>query len=173
MSRAEAPRRERKKAAGCMVMARKTGRFLFCRRPETAPAGGKWSLWAGKAEKGENPAETAGRELFEETGIQLAEFPDHVHRMSTKAFQFDTFCAVVDEEFIPKSTPESDGYAWAPIEAVPHPTHWGLEKLLKDRRALSILGRLVEKESGRPCAPKPRVNKDSRRQPRRRPTRKI
>lgn len=124
---------------------------------------GKWSLWAGKAEQDENPSETAGRELREETGLAVDEYPEHVHRMSTAAFQFDTFCVVVDDEFMPKRTAESDGYAWAPLEGVPAPMHWGLEKLLSDRRAISILGRVVERESGRPCSlepiRKPRGNK--------------
>ncbi|MTH95989.1 NUDIX hydrolase [Roseibium sp. RKSG952] len=155
MTREISRRKRKKKAAGCLVLSRRTGRFLFCRRPAGAPAAGKWSLWAGKTEQGENPSETARRELCEETGLEIIEFPEHVHRMTTSAFQFDTFCVVVDDEFMPKRTAESDGYAWAPLEGVPTPVHWGLEKLLSDKRAISILSKVVERESGRPCAPEP------------------
>lgn len=139
-----------KSAAGCMILSRRTGRFLFCRRPDDASAGGRWSLWGGKKEDGESPSQTAKREVEEETGFKFDSYPDHIHRMTTPGFRYDTFLMVVDDEFMPKSTPESDGYAWAPLEGVPKPMHWGLEKLLHSSKATAILWKTVERESGRP-----------------------
>jgi len=48
------------------------GRVLMLKRPITAKSfPGKWSLVAGKMENGENPEETAVREIMEETQIKV------------------------------------------------------------------------------------------------------
>lgn len=51
-------------AAGVLLVARRTGRALFLRRPS-----GIWDLPGGRAERGEDPVTTAMRELTEETGF--------------------------------------------------------------------------------------------------------
>ena len=48
------------------------GKVLMLKRPDTALSfPGRWSLVAGKMEKGESPEETAVREITEETGITV------------------------------------------------------------------------------------------------------
>jgi len=139
-------------AAGCLILARRTGRFLFCFRSRDVPSGGTWSLWGGKPEGEETPIQTALREVQEETGLSFPGTPAHIHRLSNRSFTYDTFLLVVDDEFIPATGKEADGYAWLPIEEVPSPIHWGLEKLLEDSAAVSRLVKAVENTSGRACS---------------------
>lgn len=140
-----------KAAAGCFIMSRQTGRFLFSFRAHDIASGGTWSLWGGKCEPGETPMQTALREVEEETGYSGAASPLHIHRLEERGFIYDTFLLICECEFCPVQCPESIGYAWMPIEEVPAPMHWGLDRLFSDRRAVSLLGKAVETESGRGC----------------------
>lgn len=142
----------RRTAAGCLILARRTGRFLFCFRSRNVPSGGTWSLWGGKPEGDESPIQTALREVQEETGFASPTQPSHIHRLSNRSFTYDTFLMVVEDEFSPITGKEADGYAWLPIEDVPTPIHWGLEKLLEDQTAVSRLVKAVENTSGRTCS---------------------
>jgi 8-oxo-dGTP pyrophosphatase MutT (NUDIX family) len=56
---------------GCMVEC--DGRLLFLKRSSKSHQGGTFSIPAGKLDAGETHLQTAKRELFEETGIQLEE----------------------------------------------------------------------------------------------------
>lgn len=47
------------------------GKILILKRAAHKPQGGTWGLPAGKADPDESLEETAMREIFEETGIQL------------------------------------------------------------------------------------------------------
>jgi len=153
---APAPDRE-KSGAGCLVLAKRTGRFLFCLRSQSVSSGGTWSLWGGKAEPGETPVQTALREVREETGFVATERPFHIHRLEERRFTYDTFLLPVEDEFCPIRSRESDGHAWLPIENIPCPMHWGLEQLLADRTAVRRVVRAVESLSGRTCVLIPRI----------------
>lgn len=146
------PKETSKSGAGCMIMCRRTGRFLYCLRPEGLPAGGTWSIWGGKSEGNETPVQTAIREVFEETGYRHADDLYHLRHMDTRTFEYDTYLMVVEDEFVPGSTAECEGHVWVPLEETPSPMHWGLQDLLSDRTAVSILVRSVESISGRPCS---------------------
>lgn len=143
---------KRRSGAGCLVMCRRTGRFLMCLRSHRAPAPHVWSVWGGRAEVDENPEETARREVFEETGLRISGPLEHIHDQESYGFRYDTFLCVVEEEFSPYLTPEADGYCWVPLELIPNPMHAGLADLLNNRQAASRLERAVERHSGRPCS---------------------
>ena len=152
MSFYRTPLETAKSGAGCMLMCRRTGRFLYCLRPDGAPSGGTWSLWGGKSERGENSRQTAVREVMEETGYRHEGQIFHLLNMKSRTFEYDTFLMVVEEEFAPRESSECQGHVWVPLEDTPRPMHWGLQNLLSDRTAASILVKSVEGESGRPCA---------------------
>jgi len=101
--------------------------------------------------------QTAIREVLEETGHEFDVTPRHLHRLEKHGFVYDTFLIIVDDEFAPVRCRESSGYAWLPIEDVPTPTHWGLNLLLADQRAVALLKKAVETESGRHCYLRPRL----------------
>jgi len=54
--------------SACAVVVDDDGRVLLGRRADT----GKWSLPAGAIDPGEQPAEAAVREAYEETGVHVA-----------------------------------------------------------------------------------------------------
>ena len=56
---------------GVGVLVVEEGKVLLVRRTMN-PERGKWSIPAGFLDRGENPKETAVREAFEETGLQVA-----------------------------------------------------------------------------------------------------
>lgn len=142
-----------KHGAGCMVMARHSGRFLLSLRPadEDEGIGGTWSLWGGKAEPNETPKETALREVFEETGVHLTGEVFHLKHKEMGRFSYETYLMVVEDEFEPAKTVESAGFKWATLDDLPKPLHWGVVDLLSDRTAVNILTKSVENMSGRPC----------------------
>lgn len=142
----------RRSGAGCLILCRRTGRFLMCLRSHRAPAPHVWSVWGGRAEVDESAEETARREVFEETGLKIDGPLEHIHDQETFGFRYDTFLCVVEEEFAPFLTPEADGFCWSPIELVPAPMHSGLADLLANSRAATRLERAVERISGRPCS---------------------
>lgn len=123
----------------------------MCFRGSRSPSPRTWSVWGGRAEYDERPEETARREVFEETGHRLSGDLEHLQSQDTFGFVYDTFLAIVDDEFIPELTPEADGFAWVPLENVPLPRHAGLEDLLSNRLTATRLERAVERTSGRPC----------------------
>jgi 8-oxo-dGTP diphosphatase len=54
--------------SACAVVVNDSGRVLLVRRADT----GKWSLPAGAIDPGEQPADAAVREVYEETAVHIA-----------------------------------------------------------------------------------------------------
>jgi 8-oxo-dGTP diphosphatase len=54
--------------AACAVVVDDSGRVLLGRRSDT----GRWALPAGAIDPGEQPADAAVREVYEETGVRIA-----------------------------------------------------------------------------------------------------
>lgn len=137
--------------AGCMILSRRTGRFLLSLRPEASPSGGTWSIWGGKGEAGESAADTALREVEEETGYRHSGRLIHLHHMETGQFHYETFLMDVGDEFVPRPSPEWERYAWASPDEIPTPRHWGLQELLSDRTATGVMEKEMWRLSGRAC----------------------
>lgn len=57
-------------AAGILPYCPKTGRYLIAKRGPTISNPNQWTNFGGKADKGENPAQTAVREFKEESGYK-------------------------------------------------------------------------------------------------------
>jgi len=58
-----------RKAAGILVI--RGEKCLLCKRNTEGSLPGEWSVPAGKIEDGENPADAARREFFEETNVHV------------------------------------------------------------------------------------------------------
>lgn len=142
-----------RRSAGCIVLARRTGQILIAKRSATSPAPHTWAPWGGKCEYGETTQNAARRELFEETGLKFEGELIHVHHNSVRGHEFDTFLAVVDDEFTPQLSAETEIYAWVPLDDLPRPLHEGFSDLLSSKISAGILYKSVTNLSGRPCQP--------------------
>ncbi len=98
--------------AGCLIVARDTGRFLLSHRSQHVEQPNSWGNWGGAIDSGEDPREAAKREVHEEAGYsgKMDLYPMFVFTKGT--FRYSNFLAVVDSEFKPKIDWESQGYKW-------------------------------------------------------------
>lgn len=121
-----------KAGAGCVFVARSTGRLLLCHRSRAVEQPGTWGNWGGAIDPGESPEAAVQREAHEETGHPgpFESIPLYVFKSGS--FTYYNFLVVVDEEFTPKPDWESQGHRWCEWGQWPQPLHFGLQSLFKD-----------------------------------------
>jgi 8-oxo-dGTP pyrophosphatase MutT (NUDIX family) len=123
--------REIVKAAGLMILT-KDGRALFIKRSDSSDHSGEWEFPGGMIDKGETPEEAARRETCEETQWIPEGDLEEIINFEMENVDFTAFRTKINNEFIPTLSPrEHSGYAWAPIDDPPEPTHPGCKKVLK------------------------------------------
>jgi 8-oxo-dGTP pyrophosphatase MutT (NUDIX family) len=86
-------------------------------------------LPGGKSEPAESLFDTLERECTEELGTMpsyLKLMPIEKFTTADGKFEYNTFVAVVDIEFIPVLNHEHFGYAWIDASVIPKPLHKGL-----------------------------------------------
>jgi hypothetical protein len=64
-------------------------------------------------------------------------------KVKDKKFIYDTFCLVVEKEFLPILDHESDGYCWLPLGVQPKPLHHKSKQLVQNS---SFMSKLVNME---------------------------
>ena len=106
-------------AAGTLIYSKSTGRFLFGLRNPKSTYGGRWDLFGGKMEEGENTEQCIRRELFEEISV-ISKFislmPVDVYISKDSKFKYITCLMVVETEFTPILNNEHVGFAWVDKE---------------------------------------------------------
>lgn len=106
--------------AGCYCLCK--AKILLLQRVNSVRQGNKWSLPAGKLEKGETPLTTAVRELTEETGIIVSpEELTHLGTLFNRIGSYDYIFEIFFKEFpdYPKvnlKLDEHHGFCWATHE---------------------------------------------------------
>lgn len=122
-----------RRAAGCIVFAKDTGRFLIAHRSLEVLEPGTWGTWGGAIDAGEEPGDAVLRELEEESGLARDAIhdvmPSFVFRHPS-GFEYHNFIVVVAQEYIPELDDETQGYRWCTMDRLPHPRHAGLDMLL-------------------------------------------
>jgi putative nucleotidyltransferase with HDIG domain len=129
-------------AAGCIFVAKDTGRILIAHRNgEEDPNHGfveepdTWATWGGKIDDGETPKDAVVREVEEETGYtgdyKLAFL--WTYKDASEDFEYHNFLAIVDFEFLPERSWENDYGKWVEWKELERlrPMHFGLQALLK------------------------------------------
>lgn len=118
-------------AAGCIFVAKDTGRILLAQRGEEAEEPGTWGTWGGKIDGDETPKEAVAREVEEETGYDgiVKIHPLYVFQDGT--FKYHNFLVVVPFEFTPQLNWENENSVWVEYGKWPEPLHFGLEALLQ------------------------------------------
>jgi 8-oxo-dGTP pyrophosphatase MutT (NUDIX family) len=117
-------------AAGCIFVAKDTGRILLAQRGIEAEEPGTWGTWGGKIDGDESPQEAVKREVEEETGYDgiTKITPLYVYRDGT--FKYHNFLVIVPFEFTPQLNWENENSAWVEYGKWPEPIHFGLTTLL-------------------------------------------
>lgn len=113
-------------AAGCILLARDTGRWGLQQRSDSVTDPGVWSTWGGGREPGETEQQCVLRELAEESGYRgTVEL-----RSLANNGRYHTFVALVPQEFEPKLNSESQNWCWVNPGQWPKPLHPDLAKIL-------------------------------------------
>lgn len=126
--------------AGCILLARDTGRFLVAHRSRAVEQPGTWGTWGGAIDAAEDPAQAAIREVREETGYRgkiTAFAPLFVFKKDD--FKYSNYLVIVPEEFEPRLNWESQGYRWVEFGEWPSPLHFGLKALLDDPKSHQLM----------------------------------
>jgi len=133
------------RAAGGLVYALDTNRYCWQLRSTEEKFSGTWGLWGGRSNHKETPHETLTRECQEETGHSEWRkiIPLNRYVSKDKRFIYDTFCLVVDNEFLPVLDSESDGYCWLTLGSHPKPLHHRSKHLVQ---STSFMSKLVNME---------------------------
>ncbi|MFA6043100.1 MAG: NUDIX hydrolase [Patescibacteria group bacterium] len=125
----------RRPVVGCWVVH--DGKFVLLHRPLHKSHGGKWGVPAGKMELGETEVQAMVRELFEETGIQVAEedlqfFRKVYVRYADSDFAYVMFSlALANAPVIQIRDGEHDAYQWVtPENATDLPLMHDLEECI-------------------------------------------
>jgi len=143
-----------RRGAGCIIIAKDTGRILLPFRSKRPPPGRTtghveqphtWGTWGGAIDRGENPIEAAQREVQEEAGYRgpVQMIPLYVFKRGE--FHYYNFLAVVQNEFEPVLDWETETSTWVYPGEWPQPLHFGLAALLKDPKSAHTIRTLRKK----------------------------
>lgn len=133
-----------KQGSGCIVLAADTGRILLAHRSKDVLEPHTWGGWGGAIDAGEDPKESAVREVFEEAGYRgkaLAVEPLLV--FSKGSFRYHNFLMVVPQEFEPHLNWESQGSRWCEFGEWPTPLHPGLKALFSDAHSHDVIEQAI------------------------------
>jgi 8-oxo-dGTP pyrophosphatase MutT (NUDIX family) len=134
-----------KQGAGCLAVARSTGRVLIGFRSEYVMEPFTWGTFGGAMDEDLTPEQMARKELRQEAGYTGAVemVPLYVYEAPEGTFAYHNFAAVVDEEFEPIVNWEHEEARWFDIEELldnpPDELHYGLENLLADMKSVELL----------------------------------
>ena len=134
--------------AGCVILARDTGRFLIAHRSAHVEQPHSWGGWGGAIDSGEDPAEAVKREVHEETGYSGSITMEPMYVFKKDTFRYYNFLVIVDQEFTPRLDWENQGFKWCEYGKWPQPLHFGLVALFKDAKSAELMKNLSLKFRG-------------------------
>lgn len=130
--------------SGVFIICNKTKRILLGKRSAPDFHAGHWCGFGGTIEPGEQPLDTAIREINEEASIS----PDMIDISPNELyfdvdpisnFTFKTYLGISENEFDVKLNKEHDDYGWFSLMKLPSPMHPGVNRLLSNPHAMRII----------------------------------
>lgn len=139
-------------AAGCIMMAKTTGRILIVLRSAEVEQPHTYGGVGGAFDASEEtPVNAAKREAYEETGYtgDIQMIPLYVFKKDT--FSYSNYLALVTDEFKPNLGWEADKAVWVEFGHWPKPLHFGLKALFSDSKSIGVIEHYSEmfKNSGK------------------------
>lgn len=128
------------RGAGLILMCSNTGRFLLPLRSVNVEQPGTWGTWGGAIDRKEDPREAAAREIYEEAGIKVN--PSALQKLFTftkGTFKYTTYLSVTDKELRPRLDKETSTAEWFHLHSFPRPLHFGLDAVLSDPKARTLI----------------------------------
>lgn len=138
---------EIRRAAGCLIQARDTKKYLFVLRSEYVDTPHTWGIPGGKGSSSEDYWTMAARETKEEIGFDVSECPHqliNVYKSDWPTSIYKTYAVLVEKQFKPILDWESAGYQWCTLDEMPSPTHWGIDSLISNDKSGEILHKWLE-----------------------------
>lgn len=139
-----------KEGAGCIFIAKDTGRILLNHRSQFVEQPNTWGVWGGAIDSGESPTDAVKREAKEESGYNPQDsniIPIHVFHDKKTGFKYYNFIIVADKEFKPiipiENQWETQGWRWVEYGDWPEPMHFGLKSILNDRESVKKIIKIV------------------------------
>jgi 8-oxo-dGTP pyrophosphatase MutT (NUDIX family) len=130
-------------AAGCIILARDTGRILLPLRSEHVEQPHTWGTWGGAIDEDEQPAEAVRREVSEEAGYHGHFELEPLYVFKSGTFRYFNYLAIVDDEFTPHLDWETSKADWFNINDLPKPLHFGLQVVLKDPASIAKIKQYI------------------------------
>jgi 8-oxo-dGTP pyrophosphatase MutT (NUDIX family) len=128
--------------AGCVVIAKGTGRILMPHRSPHVEQPNTWGTWGGAIDGQEDPLKAALREFEEESSMSssmvVETFPLYVFKHQS-GFQYHNFLVVIKEEFEPTLDWETQGSQWVEFGEWPGTLHFGFQGILNDAASVKII----------------------------------
>lgn len=152
-------------AAGVLVCAEDTGRFLVSMRSPYVMEPNTWGIISGKIDEDEDPETAVKRELHEETGYngpvdlipayvyqdEEAGAVDEFGETEEVGFTFYNFVGKVPTEFDPSTDWETEYFEWMTLDELQNasPKHFGLDALLSNSSDIikEVSNNKMEKEA--------------------------
>ena len=138
----------KKSGSGCLIICKRTDRFLLIQRSNYVASPSTWGLPGGKVEDGEDPLHAARRETMEEIGFDIGSNPiklRYTNDSHAPRFRFYTYACIVDDEFSPTLNWESTDHRWCNLDDFPEPLHWGVQQMIAYDLSAEALKKFIEK----------------------------
>lgn len=137
-----------KAGAGCLFLARDTGRLLLGHRsdhppPQNVEQPGTWGTFGGAINPREDPIAAVKREVKEETGFTGTATIEPLLVFKKNDFRYNNFLLIVEREFTPSLNWENQGFQWCRWGDWPQPLHFGLVSLFRDQASAATMQRLA------------------------------
>jgi 8-oxo-dGTP pyrophosphatase MutT (NUDIX family) len=129
--------------AGCIILARDTGRILLPLRSSQVEQPHTWGTWGGAIDGHESPTNAVRREVSEEAGYHGHFDLEQLFVFKSGSFRYFNYLAIVDNEFTPRLDWETAEADWFELNDLPSPLHFGLQGILNDPASIAKIEQYV------------------------------